>query len=72
MLGSVGSRLNVALDKGVGTPENWTPQPTAAGHASRTVEPSVVHGIVRANKLILSLLAFFFFYLHFILANEVM
>lgn len=46
-------------------------QPTAAGHAYRTVGPSATHGVVRANKLILSLLAFFCFSLRFILANEV-
>lgn len=58
MLGPGGTQLKAALDKGkgAGTPENLTPQPTAAGWAYETYGPSAAHEVVRANKLILSLL----------------
>lgn len=55
--GSGRTGLNAALDKGAGTPETWTLQPTVAGQDHGTVGPSMVHEAVRANKLILSLLA---------------
>lgn len=45
MMGSGGTWLEAALDKGAGTPENWTPQPTAAGHAEGLRGPSVAHGV---------------------------
>lgn len=56
-MGSGGTCLNAALDKGAGTPETWTLQPIAAGQDYGTVGPNMVHEAVRANKLILSLLA---------------
>ena len=53
--GQEGTWLNAVLDKGAGTPETWTLQPTVAGQDYGTVGPSMVHEAVRANKLILSL-----------------
>lgn len=52
--GQEGTWLNAALDKGAGTPETWTLQPTVAGQDYGTVGPSMVREAVRANKLILS------------------
>ena len=72
-MGSGGTQLKAALDEGGGTPDTSTPQPTAAEHAHRTLGPQCgprpPHGVVRANKLILSLLALSCFSLDFILAN---
>lgn len=56
-MGSGGTWLNATLDKGAGTPETWTLQPSVAGQDYGTVGPNTVHEVVRANKLILSLLA---------------
>ena len=59
-MGSGGTQLKAALDEGAGTPDT-IPQPTASGHVHRTLGPQCgpgprpPHGVVRANKLILSL-----------------
>lgn len=55
-MGSGGTWLSAALDKGAGTPKTWTLQPTVASQGYVTVGPSTDHEAVRANKLILSLL----------------
>lgn len=60
-MGSAGSQIKAALDKGVGHSRELDSQPTATGHAYRTMGPSVAHRVVRANKLILSLLVFLCF-----------
>lgn len=40
-MGSGGTWLNAALDKGAGTPETWTLQPSVAGQDYGTVGPNV-------------------------------